>query len=147
MTIKLSSLKVDLEREQQGDWIDYPEWPGVRFNVSSINKPAYMTARDVLMARLVRKHKKNVPPEVMTSEFGRLYAEHLLHGWEGLDEEYTPERARTVLTDPSYREVVKAVEWCAGQVAQVDAEFVEDAAKNSGQPSGGGRKAAEQTAG
>ena len=48
MTIKLSSLKVDLEREKTGDWIPYPEWPGVEFNVSSLLVPDFITARNAM---------------------------------------------------------------------------------------------------
>ena len=137
MTIKLSSLKADLEREAKGDWIDYPDWPGVAFKVSSLHTPAYAMARDLLVQKFARKHKgKTPPPEEFAPEVGRLYARHILHGWRGLDIEYSPEVALETLCDPAYRLVVAAVEWCAAQLAQVDAEFVEDAAKNSAAPSG-----------
>lgn len=147
MTIKLSSLKSDLELEEKGEWQDYPDWPGVRFEVSSINKPAYVVERDLMMQRLARKHGRKVPPNVLTVEFGRLYHKHLLHNWDGLDEAYTPELAGQIMTNPEYREVIKAVEYCAGQVGRVDAEFLEEAGKNSGLPSGGERKAEAKAAG
>jgi len=131
MTVKLTSLKANLEREAAGDWIDYPDWPGVAFNVSSLNKPAYTTARDMLLQKLSRKFKgKPVPSEVSAPQIGELYCKHLLHGWRGLDVEYTPEVALETLTDPAYRNVVNAVEWCAAQVGAIEAEFVEDEAKN-----------------
>jgi len=133
MTIKISSLKADLAREAAGDWVEYPEWPGVAFNVSSLNKPAYTVARDLGIQKLMRRNKGVLPSaEVMAPEVGALYCKHILHGWRGLDVEYTPEKAVEVLSDPAYRAVVAAVEWCAAQIGQVDAEFVEDASKNSG---------------
>nr|WMC97949.1 hypothetical protein RAR13_04330 [Aminobacter aminovorans] len=138
MTIKLSSLKADLAREEKGDWIDYPDWPGVAFNVSSLHLPAFATARDLLLQRMAKKHgRKPVPREEMTAEFGKLYAEHILHNWRGLDVEFGPDVARETLTNPEFRNVVAAVEWCAAKVSDVDIEFVEDASKNSARPSVG----------
>lgn len=138
MTVKLSSLKADLEREQKGDWIEYPEWPGVAFKVCSLFMPAYTVARDLLIQRLTRKHKGNPPPpSELTPAIGKIYATHILHDWKGLDVEYSADKALEVLSDPSYRLVVAAVEWCAGQIGQVDVEFMDDAVKNSDRPSAG----------
>lgn len=131
MTLKLASLKADLAREEKGDWIEYPEWPGVEFNVSSVHKPAYVTERDLLLQKLARKYKgKPIPAEVSTPMVGKLYCKHLLHGWRGLDAAYTPETALETLSDPAYRNVVNAVVWCAEQISTVDAEFVEEEEKN-----------------
>lgn len=136
MTVKLESLKADLDREVKGDWIEFPDWPGVAFNVSSLLIPQYATARDLLMQRLSRPHKgKLIPREIVTTELGKLYAKHILHGWRGLDVEYSAEKAMETLSDPKFRNVVAAVEYCAGQVSQVDIEFVEEEAKNSKRPS------------
>lgn len=136
MTVKLSSLRADLAREEKGDWIEFPDWPGVEFNVSSLHLPIYQTARDLLFKRLAKIYKKtSIPGPVMTTELGKLYAKHILHGWRGLDVAYTPEKAVEILTDPEFRNVVAAVEWCAGKVSETDVEFVEDEVKNSGEPS------------
>ena len=136
MTIKLASLKADLTAEEKGEWIEYPDWPGVAFNVSSLHLPAYVTARDLMLQRQSRKSKgKPIPADVLAHEGGTIYAKHILHGWRGLDVEYSPEVAVQTLTDPAYRAVRIAVEWCAGQVAQVEAEFIEEAEKNSAAPS------------
>lgn len=138
MTIKLASLKADLAKEAEGEWIDYPDWPGVAFNVRSLNASAYTTARDIMIQRLQRKYSRKTPPEaVMIEEAGKVYCKHVLFGWRGLDVEYTPEMALEVMTDPAYRAVVAAVEWCAGQVAKLDVEFIEDATPNSERPSVG----------
>ncbi len=136
MTVKLESLKADLELESEGEWIDYPDWPGASFYVRSLETPAYKIARDMLVQKLVRRFKgKPIPPEVTSKEYGRLYAEHILRGWRGFDAKYTPDVAMQTLTDPAYRKMVAAVEWCAAQVGDAEVEFVEDAEKNSGQPS------------
>lgn len=139
MTIKLSSLKANLDREEKGDWVEFPDWPGVEFNVSSLLIPQYTTARDLLIQRLLRQSKgKPIPRETYNVEIGKLFAKHILHGWRGLDAAYSPEKAEEILTDPEYRNVVAAIEYCAGRVSELDVEFVEDAGKNSGQPSGTG---------
>ncbi|MGB3898353.1 MAG: hypothetical protein WA973_07335 [Mesorhizobium sp.] len=139
MTVKLSSLKADLAREEKGDWIEYPDWPGVEFNVSSLHLPAYVAARDLLVQKMAKKHGgKPVPRDEMTVEHGALYAEHILHDWRGLDVEYSPEVARETLTNIEFRNVIAAVEWCAAKMSEVEVEFVEKAGKNSAPPSAGG---------
>lgn len=138
MTVKLSSLKADLNRENKGDWIEYEEWPGVAFNVSSLHLPAYQTARDLMFKRFGRIYKgTTVPQTVFSAELGKLYAKHILHDWRGFDEAYTAEVALEMLSDPEYRSLVAAVEYCAGKVAELEVEFVEDETKNSGKPTVG----------
>lgn len=131
MTVKLSSLKADLERETTGDWVSFPDWPGVDFNVSSLHLPAYQTARDILFKRLQKTYKGSpIPQAVMTTEMGKLYAKHILHDWRGLDVEYSQQSAAEILADPAYRNIVAAIEFCAGTISATDIEFVEEAAKN-----------------
>lgn len=139
--VKLSSLKADLAREAAGDEVESLKWPGVKFRVSALTKPSYRIKRDALFQRLSRRHKgKPIPQEELGPAIGRLYAEEILHGWTGMDEAYTPELALEVLTDPAYRDVVAEVEYCAGTLSEIDAEFVEDASKNSVKPSAGSSK-------
>ena len=130
--VVLSSLRADLDREKLGDWIAYPAWKGVRFNVSALTLPSYETARDLMFKRLAEQYKDDpVPKEVLSIELGALYAELILHGWEGFDEEYTPDIARERLTDPSYRTIVSAVEWCAAKISEVSVKFTEAELGNS----------------
>lgn len=135
MTIKLASLKADLKREEKGDWVAFPDWPGVEFNVSSLNLPAFAAARANEIQRLNLSHKNNVPPDVMTATIGKLLDRHILHGWRGLDVEYSPETASEIMSDPAYRPVINAVLWCAGEISQIEVKFVEDDVKNSEKPS------------
>jgi len=134
MTIKLSSLAADLAREEKGDWIDYPDWPGVAFNVSSLNLPAFTVARDILLQRLNRVYHRKIPQQVQTVEVGKLMATHLLHNWRGLDVPYSPEVAMTTLSSPEYRDVTAAVQYCAAMVSQVEFEVLPDDLGNSGKP-------------
>lgn len=131
MTIKLSSLKVDIAKEQGGDWIDYPEWPGVKFHVKSTMAAEFRAVYNRSIRTLTKKYKgKDIPLSEAQAELGRLYHKHILIGWDGLDTEFSETAALEVLTDPGYRNVFSAIEWCASQVGQADTEFVEDAAKN-----------------
>ena len=137
MTIKLSSLKADLEREKKGDWIDYPLWPGCRFRVSALTLPAYEAARDLLQQRLQAEYKTSrISDEIWMPRLGELYATYILHEWDGFDEAYSPAIALKHLKDPAYRELVLAVEWCAKKLSEVRVQFVEGDVKNSGKPSG-----------
>jgi hypothetical protein len=139
MTVKLASLKADLSREEKGDWVEFPDWPGVEFNVSSLHLPAFTVARDLMYQRMARLYKKKpIPKDVLSGEIGKLFLKHILHGWRGLDVQYSPAKAEEVLTAPEYRNVVAAVEWCAGKISDLDIEYVEDAEKNSAASSGKG---------
>lgn len=136
MTIKLASLKADLDKEREGDWVDYPDWPGVRFNVRSLQTPSYAIKRDQLITKLARRYgRKPIPVDVRAKEFGRLYADEILLDWEGFDTEYSHDNAVTTLTDPAFREIVAAVEWCASQLGEIDAEFIDESVKKSEPPS------------
>ena len=129
--VSLASLKSDQAREEKGDWIESDTLPGVSYNVSSLNKTAFVNARDLMYQRLNKIYRrKPVPQDVLRVELGRLYHIHILHNWKGLDVAYTPELALTVLTDPSYRTLLADVESAAARVADIDIEFVESAVGN-----------------
>jgi len=133
MALKLKSIQRDLGKERNGDWVEFPEWPGVAFKVKSLESPGYRAARDLVIRRLGNRSKGGeIPQDDMQREIGTLYHQQILLDWRGLDEAYSSERALEVLTDPAYRQLFAAVTWCAQQVGASDMEFVEDAAKNSG---------------
>ncbi len=93
--IKLSSIKADLKREYDGVWVDFPDWPGVAFMVSSLRLPAYEAERAVERSRIDAEYPAgNAPPDVLTASAGRLVAKHILHGWRGFDVEYDAATAR-----------------------------------------------------
>jgi hypothetical protein len=131
MTVKLQSLKADLVRESEGDWVDIPDLPGVRLKVRSFHYGPYRMARDLLNQRLVKKYgRAPAPSDEVAREYGRLYADHLLLDWDGFDQPFTPETGRTVLTDPAYRSMLGHIEYAASKIGVVEADFIEDAAKN-----------------
>lgn len=132
MTIKLSSVKVDLVAETKGEWVDSDELFGVRFKVSALNLPAFIAARSNVYNRLLRQYKKaeDIPAGVLSSEMGLLFAQHILHDWEGFDEPYTPDRAAALLSDPQFRPLVAAVQSASSKVGAPDIEYIEEEVKN-----------------
>lgn len=136
MTIKMGSMKADLKKEREGSWEEHPDYVGAKFFVRSLLYPPYRTARDMLGKKMARQYKdKNVPSDVMTTEVGKLFSKHILLGWSGFDDDYTPELAEERLTDPEWRALVAAVEYCAAKVSDIDVQFIEDEGKNSEPPS------------
>lgn len=142
MGVKLTSLKANIERETNGDWQDIPDVPGLRLKVRSFQYSPYRMARDLLMQRLLRKYgKRPIPPETLTQEYGKLYAEHILLDVDGLVDDndqpikWTRDLGIEYLCDVEYRPLFEAVEWAAGAVGEVETEFVADAVKNSKPPS------------
>lgn len=125
MKIRLSSLKHDTDREQAGDWIDAPEWPGVRFKVRGSTYAPYKAAMAQLVARLAKEFRNDpVPVEHSARLLGAIVAEHLLLGWEGFDVPFSPDTARETLTDADYRGVLEVITWCADKLCEVTPEQV-----------------------
>jgi hypothetical protein len=131
MTVKLSSLKADIKREREGDWVKYPDFEGVEFHVRAITTPEYQTRVQREAVRLATKYgEEGAPIDESARIMGKILAEELLLGWKGFDAEYTPEYAQDILSDPAYRDMRQAVEWCATRLARTKVEFVEEASKN-----------------
>lgn len=137
MTVKLSSLKADVKKESEGDWItaddievEDPAKP-VQFLVRSTNLPSFRIARDAAFAKLARDAKgQPISPVKSGNLLGKLLVEHLLIDWRGLDEPYSLDLAMETLTDDAYRNVRAAVLQAAMKVGHGEVEFVEGAAKN-----------------
>lgn len=132
MAIKLNSLRADLRRENDGDWVEIPDLPGVRLKVRGAAYGPYQAAKSVVEGRWARQYgtRKPVPIDISLRENGRLYADYILLGWDGFDIEYSEDTARDVLTDPAYRDLHDHIRYAMQTVAATEAEFVEDAAKN-----------------
>lgn len=136
MTVKFASVKANLADEEKGEWKPSSKFPGVEFLVSSLQSPAYVLARDLLSQRWARKYRgKPVPLDVRHDEMGKLFAEHILHGWRGFDVEYDPAAAEAALRNREYRELLADIEQCAAEVGEAEVEYLEEAGKNSGAPS------------
>jgi hypothetical protein len=138
MTVKLSSLRADLKRESDGDWVPYPELGSdVAFKVRALSYGPYQTKRDREAKRLAMRYPDGqIPQEEADRIDGQLLAEEILLGWRGFDVPYSEEAALDTLSDPAYREVRFGVRSCAIRIANIKVEFVDTAIKNSAPPSG-----------
>lgn len=126
-TIKLESLLSDDDAE----WVDLDEVPGASLLVRPIDYPPYTQARATLFRRLQRAYKEEpVPEKILVTSLGKLYAEHLLVDWKGFDVEYSYAAAEERLSDWSWRKLTRQIEWAAGKLTTINAEMVDDAAKN-----------------
>lgn len=133
MVLSLKSVAVDIKAEEGGQWIPYPPWKGVSFHVRSIESAAFSQARAKLLRNMAKKAREtgdDVPPDALAVEVAKLYAEHILLGWEGFDEAYSPDKAESLLTDPAYRDLLRAVEDCANRVGRQELQFIEAEGKN-----------------
>lgn len=143
MSLKLSSIKRDLVKEDEGEWIDAREWEGsgVRFKVRSIASRDYQIAREMLQQKLMRQIGRLPTAPEMEPALGKIVARHLLRGWEGIADdkgvavEYSPTVALEYLADPTLRDLELQVILAASRVGEREAEFTADAIKNSAAPS------------
>lgn len=129
--LKLDSLKSDVARENEGDWIDVPDLPGVALKVRSTNYQPYTAGLADSVRKLSQKYGlQPIPAEEDAVETGRLYAQHLLLDWRGFDVPYSREVALAALTDPAHRELRRHVGWAAQRMTRVEVEYVERVAGN-----------------
>jgi hypothetical protein len=136
--IKLTSTKADIAKEQDGDWVEIPDLPGIALRVRSIHSKAFAVARDLASRKLATRYgNETVPEDDLARVNGQLYADHLLLEWRGFDVPYSPEVAADTLTDPAYRDLRRHVIYAAAQVGRANVEFLEGVAKNSEAPSAG----------
>jgi len=137
--LKLQSLRADTAKENDGDWRDLPDLPGVYIKVRSIHYGPFTIARNLATQKLSRKYGRGkiIPPEVDAEVSGELIADHLLLDWRGLDEPYSPETARRVLTDYGFREFAAMILTASTEIGRAETEFVEDARGNSAPLSAG----------
>lgn len=140
MTIILSSLMIDAARENDGDWVSYPSWEGVRFRVRSTNYAPYKADLQARQTEAARRYPKGIPDAVTLSLMGELVAEHLLIGWEGFDVEYSPETALEMLGNPELRTIVGAVLQCAESLTIPKIRFVDPTDGKPTRPRKGARR-------
>ena len=139
MAVKLSSLRADTRRENDGDWVEIPELPGVALKVRGYAYGPFQNAKSQVEAKWARRSggRDSIPSDETFKANGRLYARYLLLDWRGFDEPYEVELAEQILIDPGYRELHDYIRYATNKVSQVDAEFVEGASGNSDRSSDG----------
>jgi hypothetical protein len=149
--IRLNSLRADVKKENDGDWVDVDELPGVRLKVRGLNYGPYMTALSIINAANWRRFLskgKNVPFELAFKNNAKLFLDHLLLDWEGIvDDDGKPipiTEADDLLNDQAYRVLHTYIQTAAASIGEVEAEYVEESVGNSHRSSSGSSKVAAE---
>lgn len=156
MAVQLKSLRVDANRERDGEWIEFPEHmdpdtgevPALK--VRGVGYGPFQLANSIVVGRWQRRYvskEEPIPSEIAHRDNGQLYADHILLDWRGFAETYDPDFAREWLADPESRPLHDMIRQAMVRVGRVQAEYVKDAAKNFARSSGGSSAAAEQPTG
>lgn len=137
--MKVSGLKVNVEALEQGAWVDnIPEMEGLRLKVRGIGNKDWRKLQARLFDSVPRK--KRIGGRLDPDEQDRITTTCLrecgLVDWDGLENEdgsalpYSKEMAGKLLADPEMAKFRDGVLWACSIVADQDAEYVKDAAKN-----------------
>lgn len=143
----LLSFQADLEREENGDWVDVQDVPGIRrLKVRSQQTDDFKKAYSRMMRRMRKLKEKDRDP-FLEASLRRLLFEHVLLDWDlfevvegdGRLEErpipYTRELAEKWMMDPSFRPLHGAVEEASNELSRLDQEVREADMGNSSEPS------------
>lgn len=129
--MKLSSLKIDADKIEGGDWIDnIPDMGDLRLKVRGIQNASYRRMQSKLFDAVPRAKKQGgrVDPDEMDRITSQCLAATVLIDWDGIEGEngeplpYSKEQASQLLTDPNFRRFRDAVIWAASQVGEDEAE-------------------------
>jgi len=148
--MKLSSMKVNAARAEQGAWVkDLPGMGDLRLRVRGFSNTDYTAflAKEVAAApRDQREGNRSDGPlknKARDAIFIRGMAEHILIDWDKLTDEndkpipYSKERAMDMLLDPDLRPFREAVAVAAAEIEQVESDRVEAVVGNFSPASGG----------
>jgi hypothetical protein len=148
--MKLSSLKVNSTRAQQGAWVDQiPGMGDLRLHVRGFTNTDYAAFMAKEVASVPRDQREGgrrdgaLLPKYRDAILVRGMLEHILVDWDGLTDEdeqpvaYSKEQAMTLLADPDFRPFRDAVAWAAGEVEEMESDRVESAVGNSSSASDG----------
>lgn len=131
----LSGFRTDVEKENKGIWVDIPG--GLRVKIARMHNEGMVKAYAKYPAA-IRNNLDNMKLDEKTSAniMAGLLAEHVLLGWEGLDEDgsalpYTIENAKRILADPEYKDFRALIVNLASTQELFHKEAVMEKAKNS----------------
>ncbi|WP_173087374.1 hypothetical protein [Devosia sp. 1635] len=124
--MKLSAIKTDLAKAEQGVWIDnIPDMGELRLKVRPVGNPDYRRVYGQLVDATPRHLKRGgiISDQQTKSDISaRTLADTVLLDWDGLEGEdgkplkYDPVLAKQLLLNPEYGALRDAVAW-AGNVA------------------------------
>ena len=129
--MKLSTLKVDADKIEAGDWVrNIPEMGDLGLKVRGLQNAQYRRLQAKLLDAVPRSQRQGgrVDPDVMDGIMSSCLLSTVLLDWDGLEDEagaavaYSKEQAKTFLTDPIYRRFRDAVVYAATVVGDAEAE-------------------------
>jgi hypothetical protein len=131
-TIKLKSLRNDVAKEREGEWVPSRAFPGAEFLVKSTNCPEYVASRQEEMRRIqeMYRDKAKLDQDQVHIDEAKSVCRHLLRGWKGFDTEYSEDIALAELMDIGQAPLVNDILDCASRVGRYKIAFVEDDLKN-----------------
>lgn len=148
--MKLSSLKINSSRAEQGAWVrDLPEMGDLRLKVRGFGNTdysAFLAKERALVPRDQREGGRRdgaIKQQHADAILVRGMVEHILMDWDGLTDEhdkplpFSKERAMAFLADPDFRPFRSAVVFAASEVEEMESDRVESAVPNSSNASGG----------
>jgi hypothetical protein len=147
MAVKLGSLRRDIKKQNDGDWIQVAELMDPKtgeipeFHVRGINYSPFQMARSNLIGKLTRRYgTRPAPIEETHRDEGKLMAQHLLLGWKNADPPYDPDVAEEMMCDAAcgLQDIIRR---CAIEISEMETQFTSDAAGNSARSSGDSSKA------
>lgn len=138
--MKLSALRIDAEKAEQGAWIgDIPDMGDLRLKVRGLRNADFRRLRDRLLSAVPRDKRVNgqIDPETFDGITSRALVDTVLLDWEGLEGDdgqaapYDKLLATKLLTEPDFRPFRDAVIYAATVVEERAVAAAEDDAGNS----------------
>lgn len=143
--MKITDMAIDVDRLENGAWVDETEIEGLRLKVRGANNLDWRKMQQKLLAAVPRKKRLGAQLELEASE--NIQTQLMLHccllDWDGLEDKngnpipYSLEQAKTFLTDPQWRRFRDAVAVAANFVADMKDTDAKDAVGNLVQLSSG----------
>jgi hypothetical protein len=137
--VKLSELKVNSARAEQGAWVgDIPDLPGVRIKARGFGNKDDKKVQERELEKIPKRRRLrgNVTAEEQRIILNVRLKQALITDWDGIEGDnggpwpFTPENMEIALSDPDYGKLRDAMTFACGIVAEDDAEGDEDDAKN-----------------
>lgn len=128
--MKLSAIKIDSARAEQGDWVgDLPDCGDLRLKVRGVRNSDARRLRQKLLASVPRDQTERggmLKPQADDEISAKITAETILVDWANLTDEndqpipFSKEKALELLLNPDYFVFRNAVSFAANMVADIE---------------------------
>lgn len=131
-------LFVDVQAEDEGEWVEYPLNPDFKVLLRSVHYPPFRKAQAAAVARLRKAHPDgNIPGDLLAKVTGKNFAEHLIVSMAlpkdraGKAVKFTRDMALEIMTDRKGRKVADWIATEAQRIGEREAVAFEADAGNS----------------